>query len=67
MIKRIIWYFRIRLPAHIRVWRNANKELNRRVKVEQYLLRASVGKEPLPDKDKCAELAKLLGVPNDGN
>jgi hypothetical protein len=39
------------------------RTLNHRSDVEDYLLRASAGKEPLPDKKKCAQLAKKLGVP----
>ena len=38
------------------------KSLNRRADVENYLIRASKGKEPLPDKEMCAKLAAKLGV-----
>lgn len=52
-----------RLRNQYRIWRNSGKELRRRVKVEQYLFDAAGGKEPLPDAEKCRELAKTLGVP----
>jgi len=39
------------------------KSLNRRVEVEQYLLNCANGKTPLPDHDKCKELALKLGTP----
>jgi hypothetical protein len=39
------------------------KTLNNRADVENYLLRAAAGKEPLPDKKKCCSLAAKLGVP----
>jgi hypothetical protein len=42
----------------------AAAEINRRVPVEQYLLDVYHGKHPLPDKDKCLELARQLGVDN---
>ena len=38
--------------------------LNRRVQVENYLLKAFGGDEELTDKDKCKELALKLGVPD---
>ena len=39
------------------------KSLNRRSVVEGYLFRVASGSEPLPDRDKCRELAIKLGVP----
>jgi len=39
------------------------EELNRRVKVEQYLFDCANGKKPLPDAAKCKELALFLGTP----
>ena len=38
--------------------------INRRVVVEKYLYDAYQGKKPLPDKEKCKELAVKLGVPS---
>lgn len=38
-------------------------DLSRRVTVENYLWGASAGRNPLPDKAKCKELAIKLGVP----
>lgn len=37
--------------------------MNRRVKVEQHLLDCANGKQPLPDANKCRELALYLGTP----
>ena len=37
--------------------------LQRAVEVEDFLLQAAKGKEPLPDKEKCRQLAYQLGVP----
>lgn len=45
-------------------FRNYPKELNRRVEVENELLMAASGKAPLPDREKCRELAMRLGVPD---
>lgn len=39
--------------------------LNRRGEVEQILFDCAKGKRPLPDKDKCRELAMRLGVPDE--
>ncbi len=36
----------------------------RREPVEAYLMRAAKGLLPLPDKDKCTDMAKQLGVPD---
>lgn len=44
--------------------RHHGDALNRRVKVENYLLKAAAGKEPLPDAAKCRELAYELGIPS---
>ena len=38
------------------------ESLNRRVGVENYLAMCAAGKKPLPDAEKCAELATRLGV-----
>jgi hypothetical protein len=45
-------------------WQKAD-QLNRRVKVEQYLFDCANGKKPLPDIDKCRELALYLGTPSE--
>jgi hypothetical protein len=37
----------------------------RRVRVEQRLLDAASGKQPLPDRDECRALAHILGVPDE--
>lgn len=39
--------------------------LKRRVAVENYLWQAAAGQVPLPDEDKCKELAKKLGMPSE--
>lgn len=39
--------------------------LNRRVEVEQILFNCAAGKQDLPDKDQCRELALRLGVPDE--
>lgn len=38
--------------------------LNRRVTVENYLYMCASGRKPLPDADKCRELANKLGMPS---
>ena len=43
--------------------RHHGKSLQRRVAVERYLWDAVAGAKPLPDKEKCRELAIKLGVP----
>lgn len=53
--------FFVRLKYRYLVWKNIPKFMNRRVKVESYLLEAAAGKKPLPDAQKCRELALLLG------
>lgn len=53
-----------RLRARYRVWRNIGDDLNRRASVEAYLLDCAQGKRPLPDANKCSELAIKLGVPS---
>lgn len=53
----------LRMRARWRLIRNHGDELNRRVTVENYLWACVAGKKPLPDKDKCQELAVKLGVP----
>lgn len=45
--------------------RDYEKSLNRRAQVEQELFDVANGKRPLPDRDKCRELALRLGVPDD--
>ena len=45
-------------------WRDTADELNRRVEVENRLLMAASGKQPLPDADECRRLAYKLGVPS---
>lgn len=52
-----------RLRARWWIIRHHGDSLNRRVKVENYLLSAAAGKRPLPDAQKCRELAYQLGVP----
>lgn len=47
----------------INIWHSGD-ELNRRVKVEQYLFDCANGKKPLPDAAKCSELALVLGTPS---
>jgi hypothetical protein len=42
-----------------------NDFLNRRTKVENFLMLAGIGKGPLPDQAKCRELALLLGNPSE--
>jgi hypothetical protein len=42
-----------------------NDFLNRRTKVENFLMQAGIGKGPLPDQAKCKELALLLGNPSE--
>lgn len=42
---------------------NYAESLNERVEVENELWKMARGKKPLPDKDKCRELAFKLGVP----
>lgn len=54
-----------RLRARWIIWRGTNDSLNRRAAVEQYLFNAAAGKSPLPDANKCRELAIRLGVPSE--
>jgi hypothetical protein len=49
----------------LRNLRNGYYELNRRAKVEQELWDAANGKAPLPDQEKCRDLAVRLGVPDE--
>lgn len=53
----IRWKYRLSLII------NSADEINRRVKIEQYLLDCANEKKPLPDAAKCRELAMLLGTP----
>ena len=55
----------IRIKARWRLLRNHGAELNRRVDVENFLLRAAQGKEPLPDRETCRWLALRLGTPKE--
>jgi len=45
-------------------YRNYNKEINRRVKVEAQLWDYYHGKKDLPNKEQCKEMALTLGVPD---
>lgn len=67
MIKwlRYNWPLFRRLYWRWRIIRHHGDELNRRVTVEQYLLACYEGKKPLPNKDKCKELAFKLGIPDE--
>jgi len=38
--------------------------LKRRTAVENYLWQAAAGNKPLPNAEKCRELAKTLGIPS---
>jgi len=44
-------------------WMGGADAMNRRVSVENYLWRAAAGEKPLPDAEKCRELARKLGIP----
>lgn len=46
-----------------RLWGMHEDLMRERVKVETYLINAAAGKKPLPDADKCRELASRLGTP----
>lgn len=52
-----------RWRARWRLLRDSGDELKRRVSVENYLWQAHAGKKPLPDREKCRELAQKLGIP----
>ena len=54
-----------RLKARCWIIRNSGDAIKRRVRVENYLHKAAAGKEPLPNAQKCRELAVDLGVPTD--
>lgn len=54
-----------RLKARCWIIRNSGDSIQRRVKVENYLYKAAAGTEPLPNAQKCRELAVELGVPTD--
>ena len=47
------------------IFKHSGDALNRRVKVERYLWDAVGGKQPLPDKEKCREMALTLGIPTE--
>ena len=53
----------IRFWKRLQWHKDYEKTLNSRSDVEDYLLRAAAGKEPIPDAKKCIQLAKKLGVP----
>ncbi len=55
--------FFTRIKYRLRLILQHGEQLNRRVKVEQYLFDCAAGKKPPPDKDKCMELALYLGTP----
>lgn len=52
-----------RLRARWRLIRNHGDHLNRRVAVENELLAIAAGQKPLPDSEKCRQLAYKLGIP----
>ncbi len=54
-----------RLKARCWIIRNSDDAIKRSVKVENYLFKAASGKEPLPDAEKCRELAYTLGTPTE--
>jgi hypothetical protein len=43
--------------------RHHGDSLNRRVEVEDKLLKMAAGKLPLPTRDQCRKMALRLGVP----
>lgn len=47
----------------LRLILNHSQELNRRVEIENQLLRMANGKEPLPSKSECKIMALKLGTP----
>lgn len=51
-----------RLALRWRLWKDSAEHLNRRAAVEQHLFDAAQGKKPLPDAEKCRELALKLGI-----
>lgn len=52
-----------RLQARWRLIRYHGDELNRRVVVENELLKVASGKRPMLTKDECRDLAYKLGIP----
>lgn len=54
-----------RLRVQWRLWRAAGDEAKRRNQVENFLWAAAAGKKPLPDAEKCRELARKLGIPSE--
>lgn len=53
----------IRLKYRLLEFYRAGEQINRRVKVEQFLFDCAAGKHPLPNAEKCRELALFLGTP----
>ena len=51
-----------RLKYRVLTFRDYGQVLNRCATVEQYLLDCHHGKKPLPDKEECRELARMLGT-----
>lgn len=54
----------IRLRARWRIVINHGDELNRRVEIENVLLKVAAGKRPALSQDECRQLAYRLGVPS---
>lgn len=46
----------------LRTWRNYGDMLNRSVGIQNELFQMAAGKKPLPDREKCRELALKLGT-----
>lgn len=45
--------------------RNYNRELNRRVEIENELIDIANGKRPIPSRDDCQVMALKLGTPKE--
>lgn len=58
------WWL-VRLKYRWKFAANSAYELNKRVEVEQTLLRVAAGKRPLLSKEECSKLAYKLGVTRD--
>ena len=54
-----------RIAQRIRYTLHQGQELNRRVEIENYLIRIANGDAPLPTRDDCRILAFKLGVPKE--
>lgn len=59
-----LWWWKIRREARGRLDALGPDALSRRVSVENYLMNCYAGKNPLPDKEKCRQLAIKLGTPS---